>query len=178
MFAGLLLAFERLTLTSLLVRLRSECAEHLKMSASPLKTRVGWHSVLTQNCSSAAIVRSFRAAQRGLSLAFLLDGPSRFYTWATGSNRLMIGWLYFRISSTAAKNVAGISFSGCFLQKPEKFTPDSSIKELQTGRFATRRYRNRRIGEFLKELSLTEGRGTGIPKMLGALRANGSPKPV
>jgi hypothetical protein len=38
----------------------------------------------------------------------------------------MIGWLYFRISSTAAKNVAGISFSGCFLQKPEKFTPDSS----------------------------------------------------
>jgi ATP-dependent DNA helicase RecG len=53
-----------------------------------------------------------------------------------------------------------------------------NIKELQTGRFATRRYRNRRIGEFLKELSLTEGRGTGIPKMLKALRVNGSPKPV
>jgi ATP-dependent DNA helicase RecG len=53
-----------------------------------------------------------------------------------------------------------------------------NIKELQTGRFATRRYRDRHIGEFLKELSLTEGRGTGIPKMLGALRANGSPKPV
>ena len=53
-----------------------------------------------------------------------------------------------------------------------------SIKELQTGRFAARRYRNRRIGEFLKELSLTEGRGTGIPKMLKALRVNGSPKPV
>lgn len=27
-----------------------------------------------------------------------------------------------------------------------------SIKELRSGRFATRRYRNRRIGEFLKEL--------------------------
>jgi ATP-dependent DNA helicase RecG len=53
-----------------------------------------------------------------------------------------------------------------------------NIKQLQSGRFATRRYRNRRIGEFLKELSLTEGRGTGIPKMLEALRANGSPKPV
>jgi ATP-dependent DNA helicase RecG len=53
-----------------------------------------------------------------------------------------------------------------------------SIKELQTGRFATRRYRNRRIGEFLKELSLTGGRGTGIPKMLEALRTNGSPTPV
>ena len=53
-----------------------------------------------------------------------------------------------------------------------------NIKELQTGRFATRRYRNRRIGEFLKELSLTEGRGTGIPKMLKALLVNGSPQPV
>jgi hypothetical protein len=44
----------------------------------------------------------------------------------------MIGWLYFRISSTAAKNVAGISFSGCFLQKPEKFTPDSRITNGRT----------------------------------------------
>ncbi len=35
-------------------------------------------------------------------------------------------------------------------------------------------YRNRRMGEFLKQLSLTEGRGTGVPKMLEALRANGS----
>ncbi len=51
----------------------------------------------------------------------------------------------------------------------------ASIKELQSGRFATRRCRNRRIGEFLKELSLTEGRGTGIPKMLKAMRLNGSP---
>ena len=40
-----------------------------------------------------------------------------------------------------------------------------------------RRYRNRRIGEFLKELKLTEGRGTGIPKILKAMRVNGSPKP-
>jgi ATP-dependent DNA helicase RecG len=53
-----------------------------------------------------------------------------------------------------------------------------SIKELRSGRFATRRYRNRRIGECLKELSLTEGRGTGIPKMLKAMQLNGSPPPV
>jgi ATP-dependent DNA helicase RecG len=42
----------------------------------------------------------------------------------------------------------------------------------------TRRYRNRRIGEFLKELNLTEGRGTGIPKILRAIQKNGSPLPV
>lgn len=42
----------------------------------------------------------------------------------------------------------------------------------------SRRYRNRRIGEFLKELELTEGRSTGVPKILKAMRANGSPPPV
>ena len=58
--------------------------------------------------------------------------------------------------------------------------PDGSVnlEDLQTGRSTTRRYRNRRIGEFLKELSLTEGRGTGIPKILRAIRKNGSPLPI
>lgn len=41
-----------------------------------------------------------------------------------------------------------------------------------------RRYRNRRIGEFFKELKFTEGRCTGIPKILKALKDNGSPPPV
>ncbi len=53
-----------------------------------------------------------------------------------------------------------------------------SIDELRTGQGVTRRYRNRRIGEFLKELNLTEGRGTGIPKILRAIQKNGSPIPV
>ena len=40
-----------------------------------------------------------------------------------------------------------------------------------------RRYRNRRIGDILKELHLTEGRNTGFGKILRALEVNGSPKP-
>jgi ATP-dependent DNA helicase RecG len=43
--------------------------------------------------------------------------------------------------------------------------------------FISRRYRNRRIGEFFKELDLTEGRCTGIPKMRAAMDKNGSPPP-
>jgi len=39
----------------------------------------------------------------------------------------------------------------------------------------SRRYRNRRLGEFLKELDLTEGRATGIPTIQDELQANGSP---
>ena len=52
------------------------------------------------------------------------------------------------------------------------------MEDLQTGRAISRRYRNRRIGEFLKELELAEGRSTGIPKILRAMRENGSPGPV
>ena len=37
--------------------------------------------------------------------------------------------------------------------------------------------RNRRIGEFLKELGLAESRGTGIPKIRRIMKANGSPEP-
>lgn len=38
-------------------------------------------------------------------------------------------------------------------------------------------YRNRRIGDFLKELKLTEGRNTGFPTAFAALRENGSDMP-
>ena len=57
--------------------------------------------------------------------------------------------------------------------------PDRSIRlaDLRRGKGIPRRYRNRRIGEFLKELDLTEGRATGIPKILRTMRANGSPPP-
>ena len=41
----------------------------------------------------------------------------------------------------------------------------------------TRRYRNRRIGDFLKELHLVEGRNTGIPTAIRAIKENGSPLP-
>ena len=58
--------------------------------------------------------------------------------------------------------------------------PDRSIRleDLRAGRAVSRRYRNRRIGEFLKELDLTEGRATGIPKILKVMAANGSPPPL
>ncbi len=57
--------------------------------------------------------------------------------------------------------------------------PDRSIRMdgLRAGRAVSRRYRNRRIGEFLKELDLTEGRSTGIAKILNVMAANGSPAP-
>lgn len=41
-----------------------------------------------------------------------------------------------------------------------------------------RRYRNRRLGDFLKELKLTEGRATGIPTIRESLRANYSNDPI
>ena len=58
--------------------------------------------------------------------------------------------------------------------------PDRTISndDLMNRRLISRRYRNRRIGDFLKELKLVEGRNTGIPTILHAMEANGSDMPL
>ncbi len=56
--------------------------------------------------------------------------------------------------------------------------PPLTKKDFMKEQIASRNYRNRRIGDFLKELHLTEGRSTGIPKIRHALRINGSPEAV
>ena len=38
-----------------------------------------------------------------------------------------------------------------------------------------RRYRNRKLGDFLQELDLAEGKATGIPTIIKEMKANGSP---
>lgn len=59
---------------------------------------------------------------------------------------------------------------------PDRSISLKAIKEAKILR--SRRYRNRRLGEFLKELDLTEGRATGIPTIQEELRKNGSGKAV
>ena len=57
--------------------------------------------------------------------------------------------------------------------------PDRTISKeaIAEGRkLCSRRYRNRRLGDFLKELDLTEGRSTGIPTIQEELLKNGSPR--
>ncbi len=56
--------------------------------------------------------------------------------------------------------------------------PPLNKVELRKERVIARDYRNRRIGDFLKELKLTEGRGTGFPKIRRSMKQNGSPSPV
>jgi ATP-dependent DNA helicase RecG len=58
---------------------------------------------------------------------------------------------------------------------------ERSIKldDLRAGRRVhARRYRNARLGEFFKELHLTEGRGTGLPTIHDELQRNGSPDAI
>lgn len=57
--------------------------------------------------------------------------------------------------------------------------PDRSISADDISRceiLVSKRYRNRRLGEYLKELDLTEGRSTGIPTIQNVLENNGSPR--
>ncbi len=49
---------------------------------------------------------------------------------------------------------------------------------LNKERVVARDYRNRKLGGFLKELKLTEGRGTGLPIIHKSLAENGSPPPI
>ena len=54
---------------------------------------------------------------------------------------------------------------------------DRSISDaaVKSGEIRSKIYRNRRIGDFLKELKLIEGRNTGFPNARKALSQNGSP---
>ena len=58
--------------------------------------------------------------------------------------------------------------------------PDRSITDadLENRVLISSRYRNRRIGDFLKELKMVEGRNTGIPLIVNAMENNGSGLPV
>ncbi len=55
--------------------------------------------------------------------------------------------------------------------------PDRSVRldQPRAGGAPPRPSRNGRLGEFRKELEFTEGRSTGIPKIIRAMRENGSP---
>ena len=56
---------------------------------------------------------------------------------------------------------------------------DRSISEktiAEGKRFVSRYYRNRGLGEFLKELDLSEGHSSGIPTIQEELEKNGSPR--
>ena len=61
------------------------------------------------------------------------------------------------------------------LPGPERSITDA---DLAACRLIGLHYRNRRIGDFLKELDLVEGRNTGIPVVVNVMRENGSPPPV
>lgn len=58
--------------------------------------------------------------------------------------------------------------------------PDRSISDenMRKGILISRRYRNRRIGDFLKELDIVEGRNTGVPLIKKSMENNGSPAPI
>ena len=54
------------------------------------------------------------------------------------------------------------------------FDRSISNKDIEKGEIRSMMYRNRRIGDFLKELRLIEGRNTGFPNAKKALKENGS----
>ena len=60
------------------------------------------------------------------------------------------------------------------LSGPDRSISNEALEECSN--LHSRRYRNNRLGDFLKELDLTEGRCTGIPTIQDELTRNGSPR--
>ena len=80
--------------------------------------------------------------------------------------------LYEPVEITIEPNqITILSYSG-----PDRSISADAIRQARALR--SRRYRNRRLGDFLKELGLTEGHATGIPTLQAALKANGSPRAI
>ena len=65
------------------------------------------------------------------------------------------------------KKISSLSYAG-----PDRSNSLYSIHKAE--HLKSRRYRNRRLGDYLKELQLSEGRATGIPTIQDELRKNGS----
>ena len=57
---------------------------------------------------------------------------------------------------------------------------DKSIKieDINKGKVIARRYRNRRVGEFLKSIKFADGRATGLSKIIECMEKNNSPNPI
>ena len=69
---------------------------------------------------------------------------------------------------------SGISILNC--PGPDRSTSKEDIAKGDI--LKSRRYRNRRLDDFLKELDLTEGRSTGVPTIQAKLAENGSPRAI
>ena len=69
---------------------------------------------------------------------------------------------------------SGISILNC--PGPDRSTSKEDIAKGDI--LKSRRYRNRRLDDFLKKLNLTEGRSTGVPTIQAKLAENGSPRAI
>lgn len=81
----------------------------------------------------------------------------------------------YRIAEPITVVVTPMEMTISSLPGPERSISD---EDLRNRKLIGLHYRNRRIGEFLKELDLVEGRNTGVPVIVRAMQDNGSPNPV
>jgi ATP-dependent DNA helicase RecG len=71
-----------------------------------------------------------------------------------------------------------VSLEGMEITSFPGFDRSITKQDIASFKIRARAYRNRRIGDFLKELKLIEGRNTGYPNALKALKENGSSYPL
>ena len=83
--------------------------------------------------------------------------------------------VYHRSYQIAEPIVVRITPSAMEITSYPGFDRSISDQDIRDYSIHSKIYRNRRIGDFLKELGLIEGRNTGFPNAIRALSRNGSP---
>jgi ATP-dependent DNA helicase RecG len=102
---------------------------------------------------------------------------TRFFSYPmTAIEEALVNAMYHRGYDQREPVEVRINPDGIDIVSYPGLDPSIRMESLNSGKIMARRYRNRRIGEFFKELELTEGRCTGIPKMRAAMERNGSPE--
>lgn len=127
------------------------------------------------------------------SLAYIRNYIIREYVTKVPDNELAVrafNWPYQAVEEALSNAVYHKSYQigepVTVTITPEKMEivslpgPDRSISDesMKQGILISRRYRNRRIGDFLKELDIVEGRNTGVPLIIQSMKNNGSPAPT
>jgi len=82
--------------------------------------------------------------------------------------------VYHRSYQIAEPITVRITPTGMEITSFPGFDRSISDEAIKACDIRAKRYRNRRIGDFLKELHLIEGRNTGFPNAIKALKENGS----
>ncbi len=140
---------------------------------------------MTEAVFTGPIQRQLRDALAHIKNRFILElvnkdpqqaEASRIFNYPFAAvEEILANAVYHRSYQIREPIVVRVTKDGMEITSYPGFARSITDENIRNHSIRARRYRNRRIGDFLKELHLIEGRNTGFPNAYRALEQNGSP---